>query len=43
MGSPSPSSRAKDGFRVDGVEWKVRLDYACGGVDFRGAVTNAGV
>lgn len=27
---------------VDGVQWKVRLDYGVGGVDFRGATTNAG-
>jgi len=33
----------RDGFRTDGVEWKVRLDYAVAGIDYRGAVTDAGV
>jgi hypothetical protein len=42
-GNDQPYLEAQDGWRVDGVEWKIRLDYAVGGVDFRGAVTNAGV
>jgi hypothetical protein len=32
-----------DGWRVDGAELKVRLDYGVAAVDFRGAITNAGV
>ena len=32
----------RDGFRVDGAEWKVRLDYAVGGIGYKGAVTDAG-
>jgi len=28
---------------VDGARWKVRLDYGVGAIDYRGAVTNAGV
>jgi hypothetical protein len=41
-GQEAPFLDSQDGWRIDGVEWKVRLDYAVGAVDFRGAVTNAG-
>lgn len=41
-GQPQPFMDIQQGWRVDGVEWKARLDYAVGAVDFRGAVTNAG-
>lgn len=41
-GQTEPFLEAMDGWRVDGVEWKARLDYAVAGVDYRGAVTNAG-
>jgi hypothetical protein len=37
-----PFMDMQQGWRVDGVEWKVRLDYGVGAIDFRGAVTNAG-
>lgn len=42
MGRQEPSLEMQDGWRTDGVEWKVRLEYAVGAVDWRGAVTNAG-
>jgi hypothetical protein len=42
-GQDMPFMENKEGFRVDGVEWKVRLDYGVAGVDYKGAVTNAGV
>lgn len=42
-GERSPMLETRDGWRVDGVEMKVRLDYGVDGVDWRGAVTNAGV
>lgn len=42
-GQQQPFMDMYQGWRVDGVEWKVRLDYAVGAVDRRGAVTNAGV
>ncbi len=42
-GQETPFLESKDGFRIDGVEWKVRLDYGVAAVDYRGAVTNAGV
>lgn len=42
-GQQQPFLELQNGWRVDGVEWKVRLDYGVAAVDFRGAVTNAGV
>lgn len=42
-GQSEPFLDVMNGWRVDGVDWKVRLDYGVGAIDFRGAVTNAGV
>jgi hypothetical protein len=42
-GQQNPVLETKDGWDVDGAEIKVRLDYGVGAVDFRGAITNAGV
>lgn len=41
-GQQAPYMEMREGWRVDGVEWKVRLDFGVGAVDFRGAVTNDG-
>lgn len=41
-GQSEPVLESKEGFRVDGMEWRVRYDYGVGGIDFRGAITNAG-
>lgn len=41
-GQQAPYLEVQDGFKIDGVEWKVRIDYGVGGIDYRGAVTNAG-
>lgn len=41
-GEEAPVLEAQDGWRVDGVEWKVRHDFGVGAIDFRGAVRNAG-
>jgi hypothetical protein len=41
-GQQDPFMDLQDGWRTDGVEWKVRLDYAAGAIDFRGAVSDAG-
>lgn len=41
-GQETPFLENKDGWKVDGVEWKVRLDYGVGAIDTRGAVTDAG-
>jgi hypothetical protein len=42
-GQTAPVIETKDGWRSDGAELKVRFDYGTAAVDFRGAVTNAGV
>lgn len=41
-GNETPYLETQDGWRIDGVEWKVRLDVGAGAVDFRGAATNDG-
>jgi ATP-dependent protease ClpP protease subunit len=41
-GVQEPFLEMEEGFDTDGARWKVRLDYGVAGVDFRGAVTNAG-
>lgn len=41
-GNQTPFLESEEGFRVDGVSWKVRLDYGVAAIDWRGAVTNAG-
>ena len=41
-GQQEPFLEMQEGFRVDGVSWKVRSDYGVSGIDFKGAVTNAG-
>jgi hypothetical protein len=42
-GQQQPFMEVQNGWRTDGVEWKVRLDFAVGAIDWRGAITNAGV
>lgn len=41
-GQQEPFLEMKEGFRVDGVSWKVRLDYAVAAVGYRGAVRSTG-
>lgn len=41
-GVETPFLAQQEGFRVDGIEWKVRLDHGVAAVDHRSAVTNAG-
>lgn len=41
-GDQGPFLESENGFTVDGVRWKVRLDYGVGAIDYRGAVTNSG-
>lgn len=41
-GEQNPAMEIQDGWRVDGVEWKVRHDFGVAAVDFRGALTDAG-
>lgn len=41
-GVQTPFMESQNGFTVDGVRWKIRLDYGVGGVGYRGAIRNAG-
>lgn len=41
-GNQAPYLERQDGFDVDGSRFKVRLDFGVAGVDFRGAITDAG-
>lgn len=41
-GNDNPYLEMQNGFTVDGSSWKVRMDYAVGGIDFRGAVRSTG-
>ena len=41
-GNQGPFFDQEEGWRVDGVEYKVRLDFGCGIVDYRGAYKNPG-
>ena len=41
-GNQEPLLESKEGWRTDGVEWKVRMDYGVGAVDYRGAARNTG-
>lgn len=41
-GEQSPYMESKEGWSVDGMEWKVRLDYGVGAIGYRGALRNAG-
>ena len=41
-GEAAPYLESRDGWRTDGVEWKVRFDYGVAAIDFRPVVRNAG-
>lgn len=41
-GSQAPFMDQKQGWRVDGTEWKLRLDFKAQAYDPKGAITNAG-
>jgi HK97 family phage prohead protease len=41
-GVQSPYLEMRDGWNVDGTEWKVRIDAAAAAVDYRGLFRNAG-
>jgi phage head maturation protease len=41
-GAPGPQIETQPGFRIDGVEMRVRLDYGAGFVDHRGWFMNPG-
>lgn len=42
-GEQEPVLEMQEGWEIDGVEWKVRHDHGTDAVDYRGAVTDAGV
>jgi hypothetical protein len=37
-----PRTQVREGFDIDGVEFKLSLDFAVGAIDFRGGVSGAG-
>ncbi len=41
-GQQTPYMEMQQGWRVDGTEWKTRLDFGVGAIDWRGVVRNAG-
>lgn len=41
-GNDTPYLELESAFNTDGARWKVRLDYGVAGIDFRGAIKNAG-
>jgi hypothetical protein len=41
-GEQSPFLDSMEGFGVDGMQWKVRLDYGTAAIDYRGAYKNGG-
>jgi ATP-dependent protease ClpP protease subunit len=41
-GNSEPYLELQNGFTVDGAQWKARLDYGVAGIDYRGAIRNAG-
>jgi hypothetical protein len=41
-GNQTPYLETKQGFEVDGMEWKIRHDYGVGAIGYRGVVKNPG-
>jgi hypothetical protein len=41
-GEQSPYMESEEGFTVDGMKWKIRMDYGIDAVGYRGVVRNAG-
>lgn len=41
-GQQTPYMEREDGFDVDGIRWKTRLDFDVNGVGYKGAIRNAG-
>ncbi len=41
-GIDTPYLELENAFTTDGARWKVRLDYGVAGIDYRGAIRNAG-
>lgn len=41
-GEQSPYMESEQGFTVDGMQWKIRMDYGIDAVGYRGVIRNAG-
>jgi len=41
-GQQTPFMESRNGFSVDGVEWKIRMDYGIDAIGWRGAIRNSG-
>lgn len=41
-GQQAPFMESQQGWRVDGTEWKIRLDFGVAAIGYRGVVKNAG-
>jgi hypothetical protein len=41
-GQQAPVLESELGWRVDGTEWKIRIDYGVAAIDWRGAITAPG-
>ena len=41
-GVQTPFMDSQEGFKVDGMEWKIRHDFGVAAIGYQGAVTNAG-
>lgn len=41
-GAEGPRTELQNGFRTDGIEFKLSIDFGCGAIEFRGGVTGAG-
>lgn len=42
-GQQAPHLESRQGFNIDGMEWKIRLDYGVGAIGWRGVIKNLGV
>jgi len=41
-GNQTPHMESRNGFSIDGVEWKIREDYGVGAIGWRGVIKNNG-
>jgi hypothetical protein len=41
-GVTEPYTESQDGWRIDGVEWKVRHDYGVGAINYRSGYKQPG-
>ena len=41
-GQLGPRTKVREGFEIEGIEFKLAIDFAVGAIDFRGCVTGSG-